>query len=172
MPITLPWSSTGRRLIRSCTRIWLASSKSVSAATLMTPRVMISPTVFPSLAMTSYSVTTPTNTLSSLTTGKPLMRYWDNRRAACWVVWFSLTVITWVVMTSRTFNLGELSRDTCYPPFHCLTTDHAQSCLIISRLKAEKWTYQKTKKTLHPANRPQEGPTSGASGGWAFLGSI
>src|SRR5947209_485232 len=73
-------------------------------------------------------------------------------------------------MTSRTFNLGELSRDTSYPPFHCLTTDHAQSCLIISRLKAEKWTYQKTKKTLHQANRPQEGPTSRFAGCWPSWG--
>src|SRR5713101_4158114 len=74
MPTSLPWSRTGRRLMRSCTRRWLTSSRSVSGVTLMTPRVIMSPTVCPSLLMTSYSVTTPTTTFSLLTTGKPLMR--------------------------------------------------------------------------------------------------
>src|SRR5437660_169273 len=53
--------------------------------------------------MTSYSVTTPTTTWSLLMTGRPLIRYCASRRAACCLVWFAVTVITLVVMTSSAF---------------------------------------------------------------------
>jgi hypothetical protein len=54
---------------------------------------------------------------SSFTTGRPLIRCCANRRAACCLVWFSVTVITLVVITSLACVYFIFSSQWCMRPF-------------------------------------------------------